>query len=253
LGLLPVASALAAALGTRDPGGVTLSLSLFGLVITVAVVTYHTRNDELYDTLIARAAAIERSLELPDGGYANRPRSWLDLRMGSWVWKISHGQGVSTVYTATSALWIYLALRAAFRSADLFVGRPAIHAWLGIAVTAALLAAVLRGIKRQHDARADLLRRNIRIAVAALMAVDNDLGRIKNDETFILACAVAADRTAQQIAAEISFYADLGPEALSYYVHPSSGLQRSAFLAALLTSLPPPWIFDISSGRRAIS
>jgi len=250
LGLLPLASAATAALGSRDAGGVPLSLALFGLIATVTVLTYHTRNDQLYNALIARAAAIERSLGLADGGYANRPRSWLDLRIGPWVWPVSHGQGVTVVYVATAALWIYLATRAGFRSAGLAPGHPGLHAVLGLLVTALVLVAALGLIKRQQKMRRCLLMRSIRAAVQALTLAHNNLGQAKDDEMFLRACAAAAGRTAREVAAEAEFYAGLEPEALRYYVPASSGLQRSAFLVALLTSMPPAWIFDITSGRR---
>jgi len=52
---------------------VGFALSLFGLVATIGLATYNARNDQLYFELVGRAAAIERSLDLPDGAFANSP------------------------------------------------------------------------------------------------------------------------------------------------------------------------------------
>ena len=59
-----------------------LWVSVVRLIITHIVLTYHTRNDQLYDALIGRASAIERSLGLPDGAYATRLRAWLHFKIG---------------------------------------------------------------------------------------------------------------------------------------------------------------------------
>jgi hypothetical protein len=79
LGILPIAAAIAAALKGNALGIQGLGLSLFGLVATLGLATYNARNDQLYDELVGRAASIERSLGLPDGYFANRPRPWLDV------------------------------------------------------------------------------------------------------------------------------------------------------------------------------
>ena len=71
LAFLPLGSAAAAAVLSRqsvDPS--TLAFALFGFVVTLALVTYNTRNDQLYDALVARLAHIERELGLPDGAFA---------------------------------------------------------------------------------------------------------------------------------------------------------------------------------------
>ena len=62
LGFLPIATAAAAALKSDVLSMNGLLLSLFGLMTTLGLITYNTRNDQLYDELVARAAEIERRL-----------------------------------------------------------------------------------------------------------------------------------------------------------------------------------------------
>ena len=73
LGILPIASAVTAAVGARTQSGgeigVPIALALFGLASAVGFVTYNARNDQLYNELVGRAAAIERSIGLPDGAF----------------------------------------------------------------------------------------------------------------------------------------------------------------------------------------
>jgi hypothetical protein len=105
LALLPIAAAVAAALNKDDALGIhAFGLSLFGLVATLGLATYNVRNDQLYDELVGRAASIERSLGLPDGYFANRPRPWRDV-LGKRRWPIDHRTGVTTIYAASVALW----------------------------------------------------------------------------------------------------------------------------------------------------
>jgi hypothetical protein len=111
LGLLPIAALAAAAFSANALAIERLPLSIFGLAATIGIVTYNKRNDQLYNNLVARAAAIERSIGLYDGAFANRPNSW--LRFANWT--IDHRTGISTIYVATIALWIFMALDAIIR------------------------------------------------------------------------------------------------------------------------------------------
>src|SRR4051794_14592416 len=75
LAFLPIAAGASSQIvASRKPDASTLIFSLFGLAVTFGLVTYNARNDQLYDTLIARAASIERRLDDPDGAFSNRPR-----------------------------------------------------------------------------------------------------------------------------------------------------------------------------------
>jgi hypothetical protein len=113
LAFLPIATAVAVVLTNGSAAAPPLGLSLFGLVVTLGLVTYNMRNDQLYNELVGRAAAIERNLGLPDGGFAHRPREWLvvNLPKAKWIpwrtWAIDHGAGVGTIYVASLALWLF--------------------------------------------------------------------------------------------------------------------------------------------------
>jgi hypothetical protein len=65
------------------------------------------RNDQLYDELVGRAAAIERNLNIPDGAFANRPTAWLRIRFLGMTWNIDHRRALCTIYAASIALWLF--------------------------------------------------------------------------------------------------------------------------------------------------
>ena len=108
LAFLPIAAAAAAAILSTDRATVPgLALSLFGLVVTIGLVTYNTRNDQPYNELVGRALTIERNLGPPDGNLANRPVAWLVVRFWGKKWKVDHGTGVGTIYRESVALWLF--------------------------------------------------------------------------------------------------------------------------------------------------
>lgn len=158
LALLPVASGAAWALlsaGASRNGASevrALILSLFGLLITIGLATYNDRNDQLYDTLVGRAASIEWQLGLYDGAFANRPAPWFRVRVAgpltdrlargddrrededeaqsdqregedeaqsaprrpvALYWPINHRHPVALIYGASVGLWVFGACAAA--------------------------------------------------------------------------------------------------------------------------------------------
>ena len=107
LAFLPIATAAAAALKSDTASIFGLALSMFGLVVTLGLVTYNKRNDQLYNELVGRAASLERSLGLLDGGFANRPRAWLAVKLLGKKWRFDHGAGVGTIYVASITFWLF--------------------------------------------------------------------------------------------------------------------------------------------------
>src|SRR4051794_1498115 len=112
LGLLPIAAAATPAFTPQGPSPSKLPFALFGLVVTIGLVTYNKRNDQLYDELVGRAAAIEREIGVPDGAFANRPTDWLAYTVLLLRWPVNHRRAVATVYVATVAFWLFLAIEA---------------------------------------------------------------------------------------------------------------------------------------------
>src|SRR5215475_8584182 len=77
LALLPIGTGAGVALtATAHPGLKTSMIGLFGFVVTSSAALYNIRNDQLYDELVARAAQLERLLDLKEGAFAQRPRAW---------------------------------------------------------------------------------------------------------------------------------------------------------------------------------
>lgn len=108
LAILPIAAAATAAWkgGESRFGPEGLALSALGLAATLGLIIYNARNDQLYDALVGRAGFIERSLGLPDGMFAGRPRAWLTISLFGLRWPINHGQGIGFIYGASVWLWL---------------------------------------------------------------------------------------------------------------------------------------------------
>ena len=162
LAFLPLiaAAGLAAAGVGRASGaapGLEGAIFLFGLVVTCALATYNARNDQLYVRLVARAAEIERELELPDGSFNRRPTAWLEISFGFGRWPIGHVSGVSAMYGATIALWLTGLLVAA---TQLAIGSGPMPWWAYVAAACVGVGAVGFGtgvIRRQRETREDRL------------------------------------------------------------------------------------------------
>jgi hypothetical protein len=114
LAFLPIAAGAATALllsgSGRDAAAEVraLVLSLFGLVVTVALATYIARNDEHYDALVDRAASIEWQLGLSDGAFANRPASSFAVKLPfGHSWKLEHRKPVAMIYGTSLTLWLF--------------------------------------------------------------------------------------------------------------------------------------------------
>jgi hypothetical protein len=113
LAFLPLAAGAAAALLSAGSGrsgaaeAAALALSLFGLLVTLALATYNDRNDQFYDTLVGRGASIERQLGLYDGAFANRPADWFKVKLPVITWTVNHRFPVGLIYQASVGLWLF--------------------------------------------------------------------------------------------------------------------------------------------------
>jgi hypothetical protein len=202
LAFLPIAAPAAAAILSNDRATVPgLALSLFGLVVTLGLVTYNTRNDQLYNELVGRASTSERNLGIPDGSFANRPLARLVVKSRRKKWKVGHGTGVGTIYRASVVLWLFGLFASSLqlaRQAYLDLGfwlpqnlsNKKISIWVSIA---ALGLAVLstyganRMVKSQRKCSELKMRRLARAAVE--MPTPFDLPGILDYDEFIQVCA----------------------------------------------------------------
>jgi len=256
LAFLPIAAAVGAAVVKASSSGTdplsdvgALAISLFGLAVTVGLVTYNDRNDQLYDTLVGRAATIERELALPDGAFAHRPYPWFTIDLGLFAWKVEHRNAVNLIYCASIALWLAGFLSAAAR---LVAGPDTPGVVYGASVGAAIAVTLLGRslIARQRKKRRQRMRQDVYAAVRFV----NEHGRkpAADCKAFCAACAgllgAEADGKAKSRAA---FYANLDDDRLSYYmpIQPDDDVAAAHFVA-LITDLPPGWIHDIAQKRR---
>jgi predicted ester cyclase len=169
LAFLPIAAGVAVAVSKKSPYTLGLALPLFGLVATIGLATYNARNNQLYNELVDRAAAIERSLHIPDGAFANRPTPWLRITLLGRNWKIDHGTAISTIYAASIALWLFGIVAYVLewcRRAYLAIGLPSISvkepsAWVNtISIVVAIVATylVVRALSSQREIRQKNMR-----------------------------------------------------------------------------------------------
>jgi len=259
LAFLPIATAAAAAFNGNSNGIASFTLSLFGLVATIGLVTYNSRNDQLYDELIGRAASIERSLGLPDGAFANRPGPWLTIHIPGFRWGVDHRTGVGIIYTASIALWLFGLLAPALefvRRTYLNLGLPHFlvadpAAWtqvvalaLAVLVTYSAAGLIKRQRKRRHDEMRSLGARAVRRAQSV------DLTEAANDSELVELCATLSGEKVETIGARARFYAAIDTESLGHYLPSGEGEQAASHLVALLTDLPPGWLFDCATNRR---
>ncbi len=247
LAFLPIVAAAAVAVTQESPGAIELGLSLFGLVVTTGLATYNARNDQLYDELVGRAAAIERSLGIPEGAFANRPKAWLSIRLFGRKWKIDHRAAVGTIYGASIALWLFGAVAYALDATVKSLSAISVDLIsIAVAITVTYLGG--RSIKRQREVREKEMR--LLAAEAVTVALGRPVSQAASDPKVIKICAKLSESTEDEIGARARFYARADTEQIKYYVPQDSQELSACQLVALLTDLPPLWIFDCYTNRK---
>jgi hypothetical protein len=273
LGLMPAATLIAAVGATvkQDAlGGISLVVSLFGLAVVLGLAVYSARNDQLYDELVGRAAEIERQLGIRDGSFSFRPRAWFRFPFGGVygraAWTFSHGNALSLIYGATIAAWLTGVLASSLVvSCGIHGGRATCSLIggddpLGKAVLAAAAmagAATLIGgawLRHAQDSR----KARLRSLGQEAMSIGKENGvtalTAAEDVTFLSACLKLAGVTphagsVDAMRRRARFLADPGHAAR--YLPQREAPEHLAYLIASLCDLPPRWILDWSSGRRA--
>jgi hypothetical protein len=106
LGFVPTVSVviLISLLSRDTPGtGLTpmmrMAVSVFGLLITLALYIYERRNSELYDDLVSRGRRIEKELGIDTGQFLGRkdPKSRL----------VQHDVAINLIYGTALAGWLF--------------------------------------------------------------------------------------------------------------------------------------------------
>ncbi len=255
LAFLPVASATAVAVTVFTSPQLSLTglISLFGLVVTISVAVYNERNNQLYNELVGRAAAIERSLDLPDGAFANRPRPWLTIKLLGVRCKVDHGTGVGTIYAATIALWLFGLYYSASAGIGLrILAMPeSVNRWIKLTALALAIFTTYLAVKfiaQQKQNRQSMLRDLAASAVDDLLFLN--LGRATEDSRFLEKCAVLAGTDTETVRARARFYANLDRASLRQYMPLAPEQIAFSHFVGLVTDLPPLWIFDCATNRR---
>jgi hypothetical protein len=241
--------------------------ALFGLAITIGLIIYNARNDQLYNELVGRAGAIERSVGLHDGYFANRPQAWLEIRFPSSAigmlrrgCKIDHGTALWLIYGTAIALWLSLLLAATFELARLVYIRsfpPLIvvsnpTAWVIVVAVALSIGATVkvgRQIKEQvKDRRRQLIVLAAMAYRTALSEVTAPPGSQRQSLRLIRLC-IKLSGDPGKTRRRAFFYTHLDEQSLKHYWPPGPDKERAAHLVALLTDLPPRWIFECGEGK----
>lgn len=262
LGLLPIAAAAAAALKGESFGVAGLLFSLFGLVVTIAIASYNSRNDQLYDELVGRAASIERSLGIPDGGFANRPRPWLTYSSWGQTWTIEHRDAVAATYAATCALWttgvlapVFELGRAEYVAMQLphfTVKRPELLVLVVAALVSVLLVlGTLKRLRAQRKRQEEEFR--LKAQRAVLLALGQTIQEIATNDALLKLChTLAGTRRPEVVERRAAFYAKLAPESLGHFLLRGAPEVAAAHAIGLLTDLPARWLFDCATNRRGL-
>jgi hypothetical protein len=287
LALLPVAAAAAAILRVAvagDPSAVTaagtFAISTFGLVVTLAVVAYNHRNDQLYSALVDRAVQIERELGLFDGYFATRPQDWATVRVLRWRRGIGHRGAVGTIYAASASLWLFGAILSLLQLRWRALGERSSHgidaALVGIALVAAVTATVagVRALSNQLKEREGAMRELARVAVDAALreGVPNASGKSDFDNACaglledVVRCppesireSIGALKVAdvrgleaaiKRVHTRAAFYRKLTPEERRVYMPREPPEAEAAYFVGLITDLVPQWVLDSHTRRR---
>lgn len=259
LTFLPAATAITAVLSHDSFSMGTCAVSLFGLAITVGIINYNERNDQLYDELVGRAASIERCFGLFDGAFANRPKPWLSIRLLGTDRLVDHRFALSLIYASSIALWLFMfftPVLALFNREWIYLKLPHFEAanpedWMRAIAFAAALAVTALAVKFTSEQKQQRQRNMRELAKEAVdLALSTQLPEIAADEIFIDRCARLSNENAEVIRTRAHYYATVGSEILSHYLTLDPREQMASQFVALLTDLPARWLLDCATNRR---
>jgi hypothetical protein len=228
IGLLPSAAAVVGLIKTDDVSGGGFPFAIFGLVVTLCIISYNKRNDQLYDALVGRAATIERELGLPHGAFAQRPTSWLELGFWPLTWPINHRRPVFLIYLATVSFWLYLAMASVFMPTGYSEN---LVDWLEPAIGV--------NIVTLHDVIARTILAVVAVLITAI-AADRFIKREHRRKKIIEGAAIAAFGLARKAinCAEVAHGKD---DAANVFAGLSENERNSLVLKCAEMKAPLPW------------
>lgn len=280
LGILPIATAFAAFSSSWSNGEIGVPLSIFGLAVTLGLIVYNERNNQLYDELVQRAAQLERRLGLYDGHFSQRPAAWLKIHPlpgtsdGEFAVPIQHDCAIGIIYRASIAAWLFMLFSPIFTwIGDKVLSRAAFDVSMAghLSTLVAIITAVCVGesffnwFKSQKRDRRKSMRALATEAVSGLEALKfpPDLTESEKwDKLFSRAMRLRGGEPEEEfntILPLARFYLSnklTRSRGNIYYPLPSSksscdfGPITAAHVIALLTDLPARWLLDIRFGRR---
>jgi hypothetical protein len=246
--------------------GVAL-FALFGLATTIGLIIYNARNDQLYNELVDRAGTIERSVGLHDGYFANRPQAWLTIRFPESRFtslrkgrKIDHGTALWLIYGTAVVLWLSLLFAVSFELARLaylhflppvmIFPKPteavmAIAVAVSIGITLRVSGIIKAQLKQRQTHLIGMAAMAYRAALSELTALPGSKRRLLRLIRLCIKLSGDSGKTRRRVL----FYAHLEEQILKRYWPAGPDQERAAHLVALLTDLPPRWIFECGEGK----
>ena len=273
LGFLPITTALIALSTAWSKGEISVPLSLFGLAVTLALIVYNERNNQLYDELVARGAELERLLGLPDGNFSQRPKAWLKIRPIPVT--IEHGWPIGIIYRASIVAWLFMLFSPFFHwlgAKHLSLGffhipkAGTLPTLLPLVIALSFCQLFFRWFKKQRTDREKSMREQAVEAVDGLSALKFSLPQQADIDAWHTIFSNAARLRGGEYQKEFGtvfrrarFYLSkdwMQWKSNMYYPLPPSkspcvfGETTAAYIIGLVTDLPPRWLIDVHSGRR---
>jgi hypothetical protein len=208
------------------------AISAFAFVVTLCIATYDKRNDQHYDELVARAAELERELQVEHGSFSNRLKAWLKYGFVP----VEHRWPIGLIYAAAASLWAYLFTAALVKDTPGLI-------WLKITAPAVVIAC-WQGLRRMENAHSKKQREAVKGLMDKLLGPNDD--SLNDSQDKLVNAIIAAQPT-------LGIDEDKARRRVVYhwkvYEQKRDSRGASALLGAVI-DLPARWIEDISSGRR---
>jgi hypothetical protein len=208
----------------------------------------------------------ERAVFLHDGQFANRPRAWLKIDFLNRSWKVEHDTALWIIYEAAMALWLTLLIGLVLECIRReYINFATLHPTMKLPIlyvaeptTIVVLIALIPAIRCVHLAgraiRDKVEKAHQELTEAAARAYTralhlNQLEALQ-DPQFIEQCGRLRGGDAERARVRGQFYLGLGAAEIKHYVPLDASAEvRAAHLVALLSDLPPRWVFECGAGK----